>query len=334
MKRLTVKFATSAAALLLGLTACTTTTGGIGSKEGTQVAPAVQQAVQTVNGVPITKAELDRAMQVMLKQYNMTQPLPPEIQAQASQAALEQLTSTELIYQEAQKKPIADLEQKVEQRMAETKAQYATEAAFQQALKDAGMTLSEMTNNARKDIVITSFIEEHFAAQAAVSDEEVQRFYKDNEKSYFTRPETVRASHILIGVDAKNTPEQKKQAKEKAEALLAKVKAGADFASLAKTESTCASKEKGGDLGTFKRGQMVAPFEKAAFEMKPGEISDVVETQFGYHIIKLTEKNPSGLVSLDEAKPKIVDYLKKERIRKLVPAYITELKGKAKIEKV
>ena len=131
-----------------------------------------------------------------------------------------------------------------------------------------------------------------------------------------------------------DTAERKKQAREKAEALLKRVKGGDDFAEVARTESSCPSKALGGDLGNFGRGQMVPPFEEAVFAMKPGEISDVVESSFGFHIIKLSEKNPAAQAKYEDVKTKIVQYLKDEKVRKLVAAYVEELKSKAKITRV
>ena len=111
------------------------------------------------------------------------------------------------------------------------------------------------------------------------------------QQQQYSTPEQVRASHILLKTEGKDDAAVKKQAEE----LLAKVKAGADFAELAKKYSEDeASKAKGGDLDFFRKGQMVPEFDKAAFAMKPGEISDLVKTQFGYHIIKVVDKKAGG----------------------------------------
>lgn len=128
--------------------------------------------------------------------------------------------------------------------------------------------------------------------------------------------------------------EQKKVIREKAEALLKRVKAGEDFAAVAKAESGCPSAAVGGDLGPFGRGQMVLPFEMAVFALKPGEISDIVESDFGFHIIKLTDKQEAGKVAYEEVKAKIFEYLKGEKVRQMVTPYVDELRSKAKIERV
>jgi len=142
-----------------------------------------------------------------------------------------------------------------------------------------------------------------------ISPQDIQRSYEDNQQQYST-PEQVRASHILLKTEGKDDAAVKKQAEE----LLAKAKAGADFAQLAtKYSEDDSSKVKGGDLDFFPKGQMVPEFDKTAFSMKPGEISDLVKTQYGYHIIKLTDKKAATTKPLEEVRAQIEDQLKWER---------------------
>jgi peptidyl-prolyl cis-trans isomerase D len=162
--------------------------------------------------------------------------------------------------------------------------------------------------------------------KTTVSPEDIQRSYEDNEKQYST-PEQVRASHILLKTDGKDDAAVKKQAEE----LLAKVKSGADFAKLATQYSEDdASKVKGGDLDFFSKGQMVPEFDKNAFSMKPGDISDLVKTQFGYHIIKVTDKKPATKKSLDEVRAQIEDQLKWERAQAEAQRVADDVAGKMK----
>ena len=107
---------------------------------------------------------------------------------------------------------------------------------------------------------------------------------------------------------------------------------GADFATLAKENSTCPSSQKGGDLGYFGKGQMVPAFEQAAFSLKKDEMSNVVETQFGYHIIKLTDKKGAETIAYKDAKQRIEEYLKNQKISSAVTAFLEEKRKDAKIE--
>jgi len=287
-----------------------------------------------VNGTVINRGEVDRAVKVMLAQSRMSQPLPPETMKRAEEAALDQLTSAELLYQAALKLEIKDLDKQIEEKVAKNREKFPSEEAFEKALKEVDMTLKEMKEFTRKDIIIGNFVEKQFADKTAVSDADAKAFYNENLERYFKKSESVKASHILIGADEKASAEDKKKAKEKAEALLKRVKKGEDFAALAKSDSTCPSSAQGGDLGNFGKGQMVPAFEKAAFGLKPGEVSDVVETQFGYHIIKLTEKHEASTETFEETKKKIVDHLKREKVQKALSSFVEDLKKTAKIEKL
>jgi peptidyl-prolyl cis-trans isomerase D len=146
----------------------------------------------------------------------------------------------------------------------------------------------------------------------AVSDQQIQQYYQGHQKDYQV-PEEVKVQHILIKVDKGADPKVDAAAKQKAENLLKQIKGGADFAALAKANSDDpGSKEQGGELGMIQRGVTVPEFEKAAFGLQPGQISDVIKTQFGYHIIKVEEKQTAHLKSLDEVKAQIVATLTRQ----------------------
>jgi parvulin-like peptidyl-prolyl isomerase len=146
-----------------------------------------------------------------------------------------------------------------------------------------------------------------------VSEEDMKQYYKAN-REQFKKPEEVKARHILIKVSKDASPDEKKTARKKADEILAKIKKGEDFASLAeKYSDDPGSAKKGGDLGYFPRGRMVKPFEDAAFSLNPGEVSDIVETKFGYHIIKLEEKRPAGYQPFEAVK----NTIRKELIKKV-----------------
>jgi peptidyl-prolyl cis-trans isomerase D len=153
-----------------------------------------------------------------------------------------------------------------------------------------------------------------FAAQVEVPDKDVSEYYDLHKDDKFTEPEQVRARHILVKVAADAKPEAKAAAKKKAEDLLAKVKAGGDFAALAKKNSDDpGSAAQGGDLGFFRHGAMTPNFEAAAFALAPGSVSDVVETPFGFHVIKVEEKKEAGTKAIDAAHDEIVQTLRAER---------------------
>ena len=169
---------------------------------------------------------------------------------------------------------------------------------------------------------------EKFADTADIGDAEVQQYYEVHRASYET-PAQVHARHILFKLPPKAAAQDKAKIRQQAEEVLAKVKAGEDFATLAQQYSQDSSAAQGGDLGTFPRGKMVRPFEEAAFRLAPGETSDLVESQFGFHIIKVEGKEEAHTQSLDEARPQVVAALRQQKARAAAQAHAEAARVKA-----
>lgn len=287
----------------------------------------LQGVVARVNGTAIDALELRRAKKVLLR----GQTAPAEQQAALDKQALEQLISAELLHQAAAKLELADLDKQIDAKVAQGKARFKDEPEFAKAIKDLEMDEKDLREYTRRDLLISRFVETTFVSKVSVSEAEIRSFY-DKNLDKFKRDETVKASHILIGADNTASADDKKKAREKAEKLRKELAGGADFATLAKGNSTCPSSQQGGDLGFFGKGQMVPPFEKAALALKPGEISDVVETQFGYHIIKLTERKPAATTDYGEVKAKIEEFLKGQKVNEAIQKYLADARKTAKIE--
>jgi peptidyl-prolyl cis-trans isomerase C len=305
-------------------------------KENPALAPATVSApeavgqeaiIARVNGTPINALELRRARKVMLR----GQTPPADQNAAIDKQAVEQLISAELLYQAAAKMEVKDIDKQVDAKLAQGKERFKDEQEFKKAIKELEMDEKELREYTRRDLLITNFVEATFVGKVVVPETEIRAFY-DKNPDKFTQRETVKASHILIGVDGNATADEKKKAHEKAEKLKKELAGGADFAALAKGNSTCPSSQQGGDLGSFGKGEMVPAFEKAAFALKPGEVSDIVETQFGYHIIKLTEKKSAAAVEYKDVKAKIEEFLKGQKVNEAIQKYLEETKKTAKIE--
>lgn len=294
-------------------------------------APTTNEVVATVNGVAISRAEIDQAAQMLLAQSRNPAPTDPQQQRQVQDAALNLVIDQELLYQAAKGLPVADLDNRVEEKFNAAQARFATPEAFEHALGQAGLTGQEFKDRLARDLLIATYIDQEVTAKITITPEQAKQFYDANPDK-FKQPESVKASHILIGADAKATPEEKQAAQQKANDILAKIKGGADFAELAKAESSCPSAKKGGDLGSFGRGQMVKPFEEVAFSLQDGAVSEVVETPFGYHIIKSQGKTASATVPFAQVEDKIKSLLKNEEVKKQLLARIEALKQAAKIE--
>jgi peptidyl-prolyl cis-trans isomerase D len=175
----------------------------------------------------------------------------------------------------------------------------------------------------RVRIQYVKFDPKTFAAEVEPSDEEIQTYY-DAHPSEFQRPEEVRARHLLLKVAAEASEEQRREVRARADALLAQAREGADFEALAREHSEDVTKESGGDLGFFGRGTMTEKFEEAAFALEPGAVSEVVETPFGFHIIRLEEKRAAGARPLDEVRGEITDKVRTRRSREAALARVEE----------
>ena len=207
-----------------------------------------------------------------------------------------------------------------------------------------GKKIDDLKNEAIKDpntfkiYAINKWVEDNLKSKVKVSDADIEKYYKEHQDQY-KKPETLTASHILIstmGADGKPAdkvdPAKDKEAKAKAEKILADLKKGADFGALAEKESACPSgKSAKGKLPPFTKGQMVPEFEKAAAALKPGELSGVVKTSFGYHIIKLEAKTPAGVMPLADVKNQIKGQLEAQTLEKQLSDVLTKQKAEMKV---
>lgn len=231
---------------------------------------------------------------------------------------LDQLINTELLYQQAQKEKIKISNDEINLEIDKIKDNFSSPEEFNEALKANNITLVRLKEDIKRQLMINSVLEKT-RNQVSISDEELLEYYNDNKES-FLEPEQVHARHILV------------ETEEEANNLLLQLKEGlTDFAELAKEKSIGPSAPSGGDLGFFARGQMVKEFEDAAFSLEPGKISEVVQSQFGYHIIKCEEKKEEYSPTFEEAKERISDTLKYQRENEAVSALTSKLREEAVI---
>lgn len=193
---------------------------------------------------------------------------------------------------------------------------------YEEALKrglNRDAEVKDLLREAKKKILVGRLIEIEIRGKSSVSEEEIKAYYEAHKDEFIT-PVQLRASHILVDTEAD------------AKTILQRLKEGADFAELARQYSKDPSKDKGGDIGYFSRGQLIPEFENICFGLEVGQISDIVKTQFGYHIIKLTERKESGTRELSEAKDEIIRDLKGQAEREGFEHLLKSLKSKARIK--
>lgn len=285
-----------------------------------------------VNGVTITMMALNGEYRQVLKQQGMSSEEMDAGQAlEIKKGVLDSLINEELLYQECQKNNISATEENVNASLVKTKESFQDEDAYQSALKDANMQESDIIARIRRALAINTLVDEKVGQKVVVTDEEVVEYY-DTHPDSFRITEKVRASHILVKVDKDDDESKKALAEEKINALQRRLKEGEDFANLAKENSDCPSSENGGELGYFERGKMVQEFEDAAFALSPGEAGDIVQTDYGYHLILVTDKIEEGTISYETVKPDLEDYLMRQKISLGVASLIEMLREEARIE--
>jgi peptidyl-prolyl cis-trans isomerase C len=293
------------------------------------VPATIPPVIARVNGQDVKKEEFDRIIGTM--EARAGQKIPADRRDEILRGAIDQLVVYTLLSQESQKRGIKVEDAEIDGKMGELKKQFPTQDAFDKALKDRGMTMETLRKDARVDLSVTKLIDAETAALPGPSDLEAKDFYAKNPDK-FKQDESVRASHILVRVDEKADAAAKKKARAEIDTVLKQVKAGGDFAKLAQEHSQDGSAAQGGDLSYFAKGQMVPAFDKVAFELKPGQVSDVVTTQFGYHIIKVVDHKPGRTIPFEESSQQIKQFLTEEKKGQHRDAFIEGLKKKSKIE--
>ena len=243
---------------------------------------------------------------------------------------LDQMIDIEAVCEQAKKDGLAPSEEEVDKAFEELKKNIDEDEEYKKKLEDLGIDDTYLKSQQEQDLIIQKY-KENFDENLKISDEEMKKYYDEHKDDYYK--DEVKASHILISTVDDNGKElsesKKKEAKKKAEEVLKKAKSGQEFSELAKEYSDdTGSASQGGDLGYFTKGQMVQEFEDAAFNLKSGEISDIVETQFGYHIIKVYDKIDEQL-PFDEVKDEIKTTLTENKYIES----IEEISKKAKVEK-
>ncbi|MHC4636729.1 MAG: peptidylprolyl isomerase [Planctomycetota bacterium] len=303
--------------------------------------PNPDSVIVTVNGIKVTEKQVAQAMgPAMRKLAQVPEQLRGMYEMQEKQKTIQSIVTKILVDEEVGKAGVVIGEKDIDAYINEMVAQQGmTLADLKAIIESSGRTFEQwkqqmsQDKRVREGLTYKKFFDSKFEGKVNVTPEDANSFYQQNTEK-FKYPEQIKASHILIkpADDPNAKPDDlKAAAKAKAEGLLKQVKSGGDFAALAKANSSCGSAQAGGDLGFFGKGNMVPEFEKAAFALKVGEISDLVETQYGYHIIKVTGHKDAGITTFAEAKDKIITELTNQKQQELLNQYIEQLKEGASI---
>ncbi|HWD21110.1 MAG TPA: peptidylprolyl isomerase [Verrucomicrobiae bacterium] len=301
----------------------------------TNSALASDSLVAKGKGFEVKRSELDDLyVSYCARSTAQGQPVPDDQREALRSNLLQHIVLGKILTQRAtddDRKKTKDL---IDQAIADSKARAGSEENFDTQIKASGMTLDQIRSNAFTEQLPSNVLLRETTKDANISDEAAKKYYDDNPDE-FTTPEQVRASHILLLTQDANKqplpPEKKKEKEKLIKEIRERAVKGEDFAKLAKEYSEDpGSKDKGGEY-TFPRHQMVPEFEAAAFSLKTNQISDIVETQYGYHIIKLSEKIPASKVEFAKVEPKIKELLTHQAAEKAAPAYLDSIRAKADV---
>jgi len=294
-------------------------------------AKVVNRTVATVDGEVILMSEYERRAKPVIEEYEKFLKGPDkEIRIkELKEKILDQMIDEKVLIHEGKRKKIRVNRKEIQDGLGEIKKRFGTEEEYTQELVRQGVSEEEFKQQVKEQLMVIKLIDQEVKAKVVLpTDSEIEDFYKQNE-SEMVEPEQMRARHILIKVD-ENT--DKKKALKRIKDILKEVKKGKNnFAELARKYSEGPTAPRGGDLGFFIRGQMVRKFEEAAFALKVGEISNVVETEYGYHIIQCIEKKASEKKSLEEVRDYLRNFIFQKRMEEYYEKWLRILRDKASI---
>jgi len=285
--------------------------------------------VARVNGQPVYEEALTPYVQKELKKFKKygAKRDTSALENRMKQRALDEVIVMELIKQESRKLQVKDMDKKIAEKLKELKSRYKSEDEYKDFLKTKGRTEDDVKESIKNKISVEEYLEVKGIKNPRVPEEEIKKYYEKN-KEGFRREESIQVNHILIMVKEDAKPEEKEQARAKAESIRKEIIEGKDFAETAKNFSEDGKV----DLGYINRGYMPPEFDEAAFSLETGKLSNIVHTKHGYHIIKVLDRKPAEIAPYEDMKDFLGKYLQEGLARRVRDSHIKELKSKAKIE--
>ncbi len=286
-----------------------------------------------VNGEGIPHERLDRQFEDLLRErrLNIARMNNPAKAKEIKREALDNLIRIELLWQEARSAGLAASDEEVENAMAEARGRFRTREAFVARIERSGFTEASYRVHTRKLLSGDRYAQRVVDRDVRVTDKDIEEFYAINPR-LFRRAEQVKARQIMVAVPAGAPAAQREQARRRIDELLARARAGESFEELARQHSEHATRQWGGELDPFGRGEQAKPFEDAAFALSPGAISGVVETAEGLHIIKLEQRSDAVSVPLDQVRERIRDHLVTSRGKEAIDKEVEQLRVLGKVE--
>lgn len=275
--------------------------------------------VARVNGTELTKKDLEAEVDRLIPRITFHKNVPEEKRKFYYERALEELVNKELQYQDAVARGIKPEKEKVDAQMQRMRDRFKSEDDYKAALDKEGLTQEKLRLMVERDLLIQAVTAKTVTEPSQISDSDLKSFY-DKNSARFKQPEGVKLKLISV------------KDEKKAQDILARIKSGDDFGTLAYTMSEDSYRVKSGDIGYMHKGRMLPEIEAAAFRLKEGEVSDIIKAGDFFFIVRLEDKKPEQQMSFDEVRGKLEKELEQERNRELMEKWIAALRAKAKIE--
>ena len=304
-----------------------------GAVEGREELGQLDGAIARVNGVLIDREEFDAVVEsnIYRYEYQSGQTFDEAQRGLLERQVLDGLITRTVLEQEGVELDIVITDERLAETLEQFKSQFPNESAYQIALEEQGFSEADFEVELRRQMMIEELIRVEVYETIEVDEAEVRAFY-DGNPQYFERPEQVAARHIIFTTQEDLDEAQRSARRDELASIRQRIVDGADFTEMAREHSQGPSAPNGGDLGVFGRGQMVVPFEEAAFALEVGEISEIVETQFGYHIIQVTERIPAQTQGLEDVSAEIEQFLTEEARNRAAQEYVQALREAAEVE--
>ena len=305
-----------------------------GLSEGICGATIIDRIVAIINGEIITLAELER-YRSKLQERSKAAGNPAEKPAKAPESQreiLERLIEEKLVDQQCKKMAIKVSTRDIDMAIEDVKRVNAiTDEQLKVALIAEGLSLEEYRQQLREQIKRATLVSRVVRKEVIVDDERLKKFYREHIER-FKEPDQMRASHILIMIPQDAHELLMEALRHKGETILDRLRRGEDFGELARLYSDDASAKSGGDLGFFKRGELLPEFERVTLNLQPGQVSGLVRTQLGFHIIKITGRKTGSVMPYEDVKKKVRNQYYEEESKRLYEVWLEKVKAESFIE--
>jgi peptidyl-prolyl cis-trans isomerase C len=293
---------------------------------------AFSKPVARVNDTVLTEVDLEQALNEIMPAGVFHGGFSSKKREDYRPQAFEKMVEKELFYQEAVKMGLKIDEEIIKAEREKTIERLGGEKKFKVALKNAGLTDEQYRQRLRKKQLVKRFITVEISDKALPTDEEIKDYYRHNRKK-FNRPEARRLTHILISVRPEASAEERKLKKAEAQKVIDRINAGEDMAAVAWKHSTGPYRVKGGDMGLVHRGRLSPELEKEVFQLQPGRLSGIIETIYGYHVVRVEAVMAAEQLDLSDVHDKIKNELTEKNEKHIREELAASLRAKAQIEK-